>query len=589
MSSSTYADVIRHVWSCCLREPGIFAALVVFRVLSSLLDSATPFAAGHLVDTVTNVRDPDLGPALAALALLLSIVVAFQALRGGLDFLLVRFALAAMARLASEAFAQVQRFSSDWHAETFAGATVRKITRGMWAFDDFVDNVIFNLAPAAVVVCVISGMLLARWPVLGGLVAVEIVAYVALSIRLAVAWVGPAGRAAQAYDSRLGAYLADAIGSNAVVKAFAAEPREDRHFARLIRLWQSRLRIAWGRSVTTGMVQSAVLTSMQATMLGTGIVLWSRGLASPGDLATLVATQFVIAGYLRDIGQHFRNAQQALHDMEDIATFGKMKPQVADAPHARRLEVAAGAIRFDEVSFGYAGSSRRLYERLSLEIPAGQRIGLVGASGAGKSTFVKLLQRLYDLDEGRILIDGHDIAEVTRASLRRAIGVVPQDAVLFHRSLAANIAYGRPDAGPAAVRKAAALAHADRFIERLPNAYRTPVGERGVKLSGGERQRVAIARAILAATPILVLDEATSSLDPVSEALVRDAIEHLSTGRTTIVVAHRLSTVQNLDRILVFESGRIVEDGTHADLVARPQGVYRRLFEASVGDDLVLV
>jgi ATP-binding cassette subfamily B protein len=563
--------------------------LVILRVVSSLLDGATPFAAGYLVDTVASAQNRDHGPALAALALLLSIVVVLQALRGGLDLLLVRFALAAMARLALDAFAQVQRFSSDWHADAFAGATVRKITRGMWAFDNFADNVIFNLAPALVFVTAITAVFLARWPLLGALVAIEIIAYIAVSVTLALAWVGPVGRVAQAYDSRLGASLADALGANQVVKAFAAETREDRRFARLVHLWKARVQIAWSRSVATGLVQSGLLTLMQATMLGMGLVLWARDLASPGDLATLVTIQFLISGYLRDIGQHVRNAQQALHEMEDLATFSRTRPHILDAPHARPLAVTAGAIRFDDVTFAYAGTGRSLYDRFTLEIPPGQRIGLVGVSGSGKSTFIKLLQRLYDLDGGKILIDGQDIAMVTQASLRRAIGIVPQEALLFHRSLAENIAYGRPDAPPSAIRKAAALAHADIFIERLPRAYGTLVGERGVKLSGGERQRVAIARAILAATPILILDEATSSLDSLSEMLIRDAIEHLSEGRTTIVVAHRLSTVQRLDRILVFEGGRVVEDGTHASLLQRHDGVYRRLYEAQAGKSVLLV
>ncbi len=265
--------------------------------------------------------------------------------------------------------------------------------------------------------------------------------------------------------------------------------------------------------------------------------------------------------------------------MEDVAVFCETAPHVDDLSGARALAVTHGRVIFDEVTFGYAGAARPLFDRFSLEIRPGEKVGLVGASGAGKSTFVKLLQRLYDLDSGRILIDGQDIAMVTQASLRRAIGLVPQDPALFHRSIAENIAYGRPGAPTAAIKKAAALAHADIFVQRLPNGYRTLVGERGVKLSGGERQRVAIARAILAATPILVLDEATSSLNSLSEALIRDAIDHLSAGRTTLVVAHRLSTVRRLDRILVFEAGRVIEDGSHKDLVARPGGVYRRLFE----------
>jgi ATP-binding cassette subfamily B protein len=588
MSSTLYAHVLYFVWTYWRQAPRTLTVLVVLRVVSSLVDVATPFAAGHLVDTIAEAQGRDPGPAFRALALLLAIALVFQALRGGLDFVLIRFSSANMAKLVHDAYAKVQRFASDWHANTFGGATVRKVTRGMGAFERFTDTVIFNFAPAMVVVTAVGLVFLARWPLLGATVTLEIVVYLAVSIGLSAAWVGPATRLSQAYDSRLSATLADTIGANQVVKAFAAEGREDRRFGRLLRAWKARARISWGRGVVTGLVQAGILIVMQATMLGMGLVFWAEGRASPGDVATLVSTQLLISGYLRDIGQHVRNAQQALHEMEDVALFRRTEPHIGDVPDAAPLVVGRGSIRFDQITFGYAGTGRKLYERFSIEIPAGQRIGLVGTSGAGKSTFVKLLQRLYDLDDGRILIDGQDIAHVTQESLRRAIGVVPQDALLFHRSLAENIAYGRPDAPFSAIRKAAALAHSDIFIERLPKAYRTPVGERGVKLSGGERQRVAIARAILAATPILVLDEATSSLDSVSEALIRDAIAHLSEGRTTIVVAHRLSTIQSLDRILVFEAGRVVEDGTHETLLQGKEGVYRRLFEAQAGRDSIL-
>ena len=240
-------------------------------------------------------------------------------------------------------------------------------------------------------------------------------------------------------------------------------------------------------------------------------------------------------------------------------------------------------IRFDGVTFRYGGHATPLYSALDVAIPAGQRLGLVGHSGSGKTTFVKLIQRLYDVTGGRISIDGQDIALATQASLRRQIAIVPQEPVLFHRSLAENIAYARPDAAPDEIEAAARLANAHDFIAALPRGYRTLVGERGVKLSGGERQRVALARAFLADAPILILDEATSSLDSESEALIQQAIERLMTGRTAIIIAHRLSTVRGLDRILVFDQGRIVEDGTHAALLARDGGHYRRLFERQSG------
>jgi ATP-binding cassette subfamily B protein len=291
----------------------------------------------------------------------------------------------------------------------------------------------------------------------------------------------------------------------------------------------------------------------------------------------------VLHGYLRDIGQHTHHLQRAVNEMEELALLHEEPFGVADRPGAKPIRIDGGAIRFERVSFRYGGHSMALYSAMDVTIPAGQRVGLVGHSGSGKTTFVKLIQRLYEVTDGRIAIDGQDIALATQESLRRQVAIVPQEPILFHRSLGENIAYGRPDATQSEIEAAARLANAHDFIADLPKGYRTLVGERGVKLSGGERQRVALARAFLADAPILILDEATSSLDSESEALIQQAIERLMVGRTAIIIAHRLSTVRALDRILVFDKGSIVEDGTHESLLARPGGQYRRLFERQAG------
>jgi ATP-binding cassette subfamily B protein len=268
--------------------------------------------------------------------------------------------------------------------------------------------------------------------------------------------------------------------------------------------------------------------------------------------------------------------------MEELVGLDREPLGIEDRPHAQPLRVKEGGIVFDCVTFQYGRHLTPLFNGLSLRIRPGERVGLVGHSGSGKSTFVKLLHRLYDINEGRILIDGQDIAHITQASLRAQLALVPQEPVLFHRTLAENIAYGRPGASRREIEHAARLANAHEFISRQPRGYATLVGERGVKLSGGERQRVALARAFLADTGILVLDEATSSLDSESEAAIQEAMARLLTGRTAIVIAHRLSTVRMLDRILVFDSGQVVEEGTHEALVRRSGGTYKRLFEKQV-------
>ncbi len=580
---SRFGRVFRFVTHYWLLSPVLFTSLVVARIASTLIDVTVPIASGRLVDAVASGQRDDPAPALWALALLLGLAATFQISRQCVTFLLNRMSARAITAIGRDAFAKVQRFSSDWHANSFAGATVRKITRGMNSFDTFTDTLAFNLAPALIVVIGVTVTFTLRWPVLGALVGVCIVVFISASVALSILWVSPANRASREMDSRLSGTLADSVSGNPTVKSFAAEGREDDLFSRVAANWARASVIAWDRGAWTGMAQALMLIALQAVMLTTGIYLWREGRASPGDIASLIATQFLITGYLRDIAQNVRQIQRTINDMDDVLDFRDADFDVADKPGASQLLVDRGGIAFEDVTFRYKSARRPVFENFSLHIPAGQRVGLVGHSGSGKSTFVKLIQRLYDLEGGAIRIDGQDISAVTQASLRGAVGLVPQDPILFHRSLAENIAYGRPGASMDDIREAARLAHAAEFIEGLPKGYDTLVGERGIKLSGGERQRVAIARAILANTPVLVLDEATSSLDSISERFIRQAIERLSAGRTTIVVAHRLSTIQKLDRILVFDHGRIVEDGTHAELLARPDGTYRRLLEVQLG------
>jgi ATP-binding cassette, subfamily B, bacterial len=366
---------------------------------------------------------------------------------------------------------------------------------------------------------------------------------------------------------------------NAVVKSFGAEAREDARLAGVISRWRARVQRTWLRYNTTAMAQLAVLLCFRASVIGGAILLWIAGRASPGDVTFVLTSYYVIHAYLRDVGMHINNLQRSVNDMEELVAIHGEPIGIADAADAVPIDVQGGRIVFDDVTFHYGGHRAPLYDGLTVDIRAGERVGLVGRSGSGKTTFVKLVQRLYDVSGGRILIDGQDIAKATQHSLRSQIAIVQQDPILFHRSLAENIAYGRPGASMAAIEQAARLANAHDFIQRLPKGYGTLVGERGVKLSGGERQRVALARAFLADAPVLILDEATSSLDSESEGLIQQAMERLMKGRTSIVIAHRLSTVRSLDRILVFDHGKIVEQGTHAMLTARAGGIYRGLFE----------
>ncbi|MGH9916446.1 MAG: ABC transporter ATP-binding protein, partial [Pyrinomonadaceae bacterium] len=325
--------------------------------------------------------------------------------------------------------------------------------------------------------------------------------------------------------------------------------------------------------------QGSMLLILRAAVIGFALWLWSKGQASAGDITFVLTSFFILQGYLREVGMHIRNLQRSINDMEELVDIQSQPLGIDDRSDAKPIQITNGKIVFDNVTFHYGAHRAPLYDRFSVTIRAGERVGLVGHSGSGKTTFVKLIQRLHDVKAGQILIDGQDIASVTQASLRQQIAIVQQEPILFHRTLAENIAYARPSAKQSEIEEAARQASAHDFIMALPKGYGTLVGERGVKLSGGERQRVAIARAFLADAPVLILDEATSSLDSESEVLIQQAMERLMLGRTTLVIAHRLSTVRALDRLLVFSHGQIAEEGNHEALIRLNGGIYRSLFE----------
>jgi len=557
-------------------------AITLGMVLATLADIATPIFAGRLVDavgTATLERRQAGHEALLALAGLGVLGAVMILIRQVAFWGLVRFTLRMMTDIKAEAFAKVQGFSATWHADSFAGSTTRQILRGAGAVDMLNDVVVFSIVPSIAVLIGATLLLGLRWPVMGEAVAAGSALFVAIIILLAVLYVTPAATLSNAWDTKLSGALADAITCNATVKSFGAEVREEARLGLVLGKWSRRTNRTWMRGTTSFSVQSAALLLLQLLITGTIAWLWWIGRAGAGDVATVLATYFVLIGYLRNVGQSVREVQRGVNDMTELVGLMAAPPGVRDAPDARMLAVQGGRIVFDRVGFRYGEHAAPLFADLSVTIAAGERVGLVGPSGSGKSTFVRLIQRLHDVTEGRISIDGQDIACVRQQDLRAHIAIVPQEPILFHRSLADNIAYARPNATTAEVEEAARQAHAHEFIRILPRGYATFVGERGVKLSGGERQRVAIARAFLADAPILILDEATSSLDSESEALIQEAIARLLAGRTAIVIAHRLSTVRAMDRILVFEHGRIVEQGAHDALTARRDGLYRRLFE----------
>jgi ATP-binding cassette subfamily B protein len=383
----------------------------------------------------------------------------------------------------------------------------------MWAYDSLADSIVIDLGPALGLLFGLTVAMTIRDPTLGLYFGSSVSIFVTVTVWISLVYVAPANILSNDADSDVGGALADAITCNTVVKSFGAEEREDSRFQETSQTWRFRSRRAWLRSMDAGAVQSVLLLGLLAGLLALVLFRTDSNEDRVEDAVYVIAAYLVVHGYLRNIGWQVRTAQRGINELDDLVEIAKTPFQVGDLSNAEAFHPGAGQIRFDDVCFGYTNQPAPIFEHLSVKIQAGEKVALVGESGSGKSTFAKLIQRLYDLDAGRIVIDDQDVSKVTQESLRSTISIVPQEPVLFHRSLAENISYGNPHASDAEIHEAARKAHAHEFIDRLDQGYATLVGERGIKLSGGERQRVAIARAILADKSILILDEATSSLE----------------------------------------------------------------------------
>lgn len=387
--------------------------------------------------------------------------------------------------------------------------------------------------------------------------------------------------AVAAIDSRTTGYLADAITNHNTIQLFTGQAHEERGFGDITGEQARMTNDLWNIESVVEAVQGLLIFIAEFFLFYYTIIYWERGIVGVGTFVLFQSYLIGLGGQLWDFSRVTRDAYQGYADAKEMVEIMRLPHEIKDAAGAVPLVVREPRVVFDHVSFGF-GNAKRVLKDIGLEIAPGERIGIVGPSGAGKTTFVRLLLRLYAPSAGAIRISGSDIARVTQKSLRDAVAMVPQDPVLFHRTLAENIAYGKRGAAREDIERAGRLAHCDEFVKNLPEGYETYVGERGIKLSGGERQRVAIARAILKNAPILLLDEATSSLDSHSEHLIQEALDELMKGKTSIVIAHRLSTIRKMDRVVIIENGRIADQGTHDELIAKG-GLYAELWNLQAG------
>lgn len=488
----------------------------------------------------------------------------------------------ALYNLGVQCFTVVNDQSMQFHSDHFSGSLVSQTNKFVWAFERFIDTVIWDLWPTLAYIIMVLIVLAPQvpWFALGLVVFTALYAVVSgLSFRK----IGHLSNNVAEAESRQTGQLADSITNIISVKSYAKEMHERRRYANFSRATRKanydQMHAVIRRDIKFSCVQLGI-TALILVFLVCGREWLGISVAT---LVLIVNYAQTIQGELWNINSIFKNINRVFGDAHEMTLILDMKDDVVDAPDAEPLIMPTSEVKFEHVGFKHKDAKEAIFRNFNLTVEPGQRIGLVGVSGSGKTTLTKLLLRFADVDEGQILIAGQDIKGVTQQSLRENIAYVPQETSLFHRSIAENIAYGKPDATPEEIRHAAELANAHEFIQDLPDGYKTLVGERGIKLSGGQRQRIAIARAILKDAPILVLDEATSALDSESEALIQSALERLMKGRTSIVIAHRLSTVASLDKIVVLEDGKIVEQGTHHELLEKPDGVYHHLWSRQSG------
>jgi ATP-binding cassette, subfamily B, heavy metal transporter len=573
-------DMVPYLWPA--GQPGLKARVIfamVALVLSKVVTVATPYAFKYATDALS----PAAGAAATAATVVLFFVLAYGfgrimmvALAQLRDAVFAKVSQRAVRVLAVQTFRHLHALSLKFHLERRTGGLSRIVSRGTMGIDTVLRFSLFNTIPTILEIVLVAGLLVWSfgWSY-AAVIVITVILYVWYTYA-ATEWRMNIRRTMNDADTDANTKAVDSLLNFETVKYFGNEEHEAERFGRSMETYEKAAIKTW--------VSLAVLNAGQALIFSIGLTIVMvmsalavrNGQATVGDFVLVNALMIQLYMPLNFIGSSYREIKQGLIDVEQMFQLLKVNAEIKDKPGATPLMVAEAEVSFDNVSFAY-DHERPILRDLSFTIPAGKTVAIVGPSGAGKSTVSRLLYRFYDVTGGRILIDGQDVAGVTQKSLRAAIGMVPQDTVLFNDTIRYNIRYGRPDATDAEVEAAAKMAQIHDFVMSLPKGYDSLVGERGLKLSGGEKQRVSIARTILKGPAILILDEATSALDSFTEHQIQEALKKVSENRTTLVIAHRLSTVVDADEIIVLDKGKVAERGTHEKLL-RKQGIYHAMW-----------
>lgn len=573
-------ETLKIFWQHVTRYPIKLTVVIVFAALTIVPDMIKPFLLKSFFDILGGAsKNTD-----KVLYIIVAIVVlsfAQQIFWRVVGLVTSRLQSRIMSDLLNSCYEYIQKHSNSFFDNSFIGSIVAKVRRFSRSYESLSSIFIYNLFRTVLRIILITGILIWYRPIIGLMMFLWVLVYISFSLWFAKFKL-PYDTAKVQQDTKTTAHLADTLTNHQNLKLFASYNREVGMFKKATEKLYDLRRRSWDLGQIQDTFQATAMALLEFGVLYYAYYYWMRGQFSIGDFAFLQAYLMNLFSHVWDFAYYIRSTYESIADANEMTEMLIQPHSIVDNVRAKKLKISKGEINFKDIDFSYS-EDKPILDNFNLHIAAGERVALVGQSGGGKSTIVKILFRFMDLNGGQILIDGQDISKVTQDSLREQISLVPQEPLLFHRSLLDNIRYGKPDSTEQEVIKAAKAAHCHEFITHFEQGYNTLVGERGVKLSGGERQRVAIARAILRNAPILVLDEATSSLDSESESFIQDALKTLMKGKTTIVIAHRLSTIREMDRIVVIENGKIIEQGKHEELVKAQQGIYQKLWNIQVG------